>query len=300
MIDISNPNNVIKYLLEKDYENKICVECKSPMPTHVSINNSVLLCTNCAEKHKQLGYNISYIRELNDDWDQYLLNFLERGGNSRYIRLCNQYDLNQMPIEEKLKTKILDYYRLLIKTEVLAEEPPKEIEKEYAKQPSDNDKIIFPEFENYEIFHGKNKPEPKKNFETLRNIGSTIGNAATYIKDKYNEYEINSKIKTGVNYVYNASKPIVQYASNKVVEGAGYLYNKISDNIKGNQNNNDKNNNQGNEKNEENNTIQINSDVQHSSLVFEKAEGIDNENENEIKIEEYPSLSAINNQIEKK
>ena len=103
----------------------------------------------------------------------------------------------------------------------------------------------------------------------------------------------------GVNYVYNASKPIVQYASNKVVEGAGYLYNKISDNIKGNQNNNDKNNNQGNEKNEENNTIQINSDVQHSSLVFEKAEGIDNENENEIKIEEYPSLSAINNQIEK-
>ncbi len=84
------------------------------MPTHVSINNSVLLCTNCAEKHKQLGYNISYIRELNDDWDQYLLNFLERGGNSRYIRLCNQYDLNQMPIEEKLKTKIMDYYRLLV------------------------------------------------------------------------------------------------------------------------------------------------------------------------------------------
>ena len=33
--------------------------------------------------------------------------------------------------------------------------------------------------------------------------------------------------------------------------------------------------------------------------MFEKAEGIDNENENEIKIEEYPSLSAINNQIEK-
>ena len=119
MIDISNPNNVIKYLLEKDYENKICVECKSPMPTHVSINNSVLLCTNCAEKHKQLGYNISYIRELNDDWDQYLLNFLERGGNSRYIRLCNQYDLNQMPIEEKLKTKILDYYRLLVSKHLL-------------------------------------------------------------------------------------------------------------------------------------------------------------------------------------
>ena len=103
---------------------------------------------------------------------------------------------------------------------------------------------------------------------------------ATYIKDKYNEYEINDKIKTGVAYVYNASKPIVQYASNKVVEGAGYLYNKINDNIKGNQNNNTNN---GNEKNEDNNIIQINSDVQKSSLIFEKPEGLDNDNEIKIK-----------------
>ena len=106
-----------------------------------------------------------------------------------------------------------------------------------------------------------------------------------------------------MNYVYNASKPIVQYASNKVVEGAGYLYNKISDNIKGTKNNNNgnNNNNNGNEKNEENNIIQLNSDdVQHSSLVFEKAEGIDNVNESEIKIEEYPSLTTINKEIEKK
>ena len=117
---------------------------------------------------------------------------------------------------------------------------------------------------------------------------------ATYIKDKYNEYEINDKIKTGVAYVYNASKPIVQYASNKVVEGAGYLYNKINDNIKGNQKNNTNN---GNEKNEDNNIIQINSDVQKSSLIFEKPEGLDNENE--IKIEEYPSLSSINREMEK-
>ena len=114
MVDTTNPFNVIKYLLEKDYENKICVECKSTMPTHVSINNAIILCGVCAEKHKQLGYNISYIRELKDEWDQYLLNFLERGGNSRYIRFCNQYELNQMPIEEKLKTKIMDYYRLLV------------------------------------------------------------------------------------------------------------------------------------------------------------------------------------------
>ena len=45
---------------------------------------------------------------------QYLLSFLERGGNSRYIRLSKQYDLDDMSLEEKLQTKILEYYRLLV------------------------------------------------------------------------------------------------------------------------------------------------------------------------------------------
>ena len=84
------------------------------MPTFASINNAILMCGNCAEKQKELGYNISYIRELKSDWDQYLLNYLERGGNSRYIRLCKKYDLENMPIEQKLKTKIFEYYRLLV------------------------------------------------------------------------------------------------------------------------------------------------------------------------------------------
>lgn len=113
----SNKSNdsVAKYLLDKDYENKICVECKSPMPTFVSINNSIIICEKCAERHKKLGFNISYVRELKDDWDQYLICFLERGGNSRFIRLSKKYELDDMPIEQKFNTKILEYYRLLVR-----------------------------------------------------------------------------------------------------------------------------------------------------------------------------------------
>ena len=120
---------------------------------------------------------------------------------------------------------------------------------------------------------------------------------ASYLKDKYNQYEIGSKIKTGVSYIYNKSKPVVEYASNKVVEGAGYLYNKISENIKGTSNNN--------EIKEENNNINIirlddNNDVQHSSLVFEKAEGLEEEEkENNIEKQEFPSLSTINKETER-
>lgn len=114
MKEYNNSDNVTKYLLDKDYENKICVECKSPMPSFASINNGIIICGKCAEKHKQLGFNISYVRELKDKWDPYLLSFLERGGNSRFIRFSKKYELDSMPIEQKFNTKILEYYRLLV------------------------------------------------------------------------------------------------------------------------------------------------------------------------------------------
>lgn len=101
-------------LFSKDYENKCCVECKSPMPSYVSINNSIFLCNNCGERHKKLGYNISYIRKLTSDWDPYLYSFLERGGNSRFIRLSLKYNLDKLPIEQKFRTRILEWYRLLV------------------------------------------------------------------------------------------------------------------------------------------------------------------------------------------
>ena len=114
MDDNFQTTEVLRKLFERDYENKVCVECKSPMPSFVSINNSILLCDKCAEKHMKLGYNISYIRHIASDWDAYLYSFMERGGNSRYIRLSKQYNLDDMPIEQKFTTRILEYYRLLV------------------------------------------------------------------------------------------------------------------------------------------------------------------------------------------
>ena len=114
MNENDKPLNIIQHLFEKDYENKTCVHCKSPMPTFTSINNAIIICQQCAEKHKALGYNISYVRELKDEWDPYLLSFFEMGGNSRFIRFSKKYELDDMPIEDKFRTNILEYYRLLV------------------------------------------------------------------------------------------------------------------------------------------------------------------------------------------
>ena len=114
MNDNYQPIEVMHKLFEKDYENKVCVECKSPMPSYVSINNAILLCDQCAERHMKLGFNVSYVRHLASEWDPYLFSYLERGGNSRFIRLSKTYELDDIPIEQKYKTRIVEYYRLLV------------------------------------------------------------------------------------------------------------------------------------------------------------------------------------------
>jgi len=231
------PIDVMRRLFEKDYENKVCVECKAPMPSFVSINNAILLCDRCAARHMNLGYNVSYIRNLASNWDPYLYSYLDRGGNSRYIRLSKKYDLDNMPIEQKFNTRILEYYRLLIKSEVLADAPPFEIPYEVAKDPINNQVIYFPEFQNYQIYEGKVKIEKKKHFgyiDAFRFVGNGLGSLATYLGEKYQEYDMNNKIIKGGaaalkglaaagKFVYKLSKPIVKYASIRTVQGIGYL-----------------------------------------------------------------------------
>ena len=99
MIESDKTLNVIQHLFDKDFENKTCVHCKSPMPTFVSINNAIIICQQCAEKHKTLGYNISYVRELKD--------------------VSKKYELDDMSIEDKFHTKISEYYRLLVNQNII-------------------------------------------------------------------------------------------------------------------------------------------------------------------------------------
>ena len=98
-----------------------------------------------------MGYNISYIHKINEPWDPYLLSYAIRGGNSRFKRLCLQYEVPCQSLnennEEKLNKYIIrlgEYHRLLLRSEIYAEEPPKPLYKEVSKQPCDLNIIYFP------------------------------------------------------------------------------------------------------------------------------------------------------------
>lgn len=181
-----------------------------------------------------------------------------------------------------------------------------EVPMEMAKQPIDNEKIIFPEFEKYEIYEGKAKIEKNKGalINAFRYIGNGLGSLGQYLGEKYQEYDIGTKIKDGGsatlkglsvagNYIYQISKPVVNYASNKANEGVEYLYKKMNDNI----NKKDETKSDSNIK-EENNEMKIsfnllsNEDGDKGKNINE----IENNNINNMNNVDYPSLSQINRQ----
>ena len=186
---------------------------------------------------------------------------------------------------------------------------------EIAKEPVISQKMNFPEFENYEIFEGKLNVEkrPGALTQAFRYVGSGLGSLGSFFSSKYEEYNIGSKLKEGGSaslkglsnagsYLYNLTKPLVKYASDKATEGVGYLYKKMSEN-----NNNNNNTNQEDEKeevirierddmfDEENYNISNgDNEEQKSDIIFKKSEEIPDKEENkEIERGDYPTYSEI-------
>ena len=247
-----NLNYDLQYFVNLDCENKICFDCGGPFPTYVSINNGVFICSNCAKNHEKLGYNISYIHKISSPWDPYLLSYATRGGNSRFKRLCLQYEVPCQSFnendEEKLTKYIIrlgEYNRLVLRSEVYADEPPQPLYHEVAKQPCNLNIIYFPEFQNYHLYKGE-VVVPGKTYS----IGGKIwkGTKATA-----------GIMGSAGGLVYKAGKPVVCFLGGAAFKGIKYLGSSLWNHYYGSDNNeNIKNNNNNINKNNNNNYINNN------------------------------------------
>ena len=209
-------NYDLSYFVNLDSENKICFDCGGPMPTYVSINNGVFICFQCAINHSKLGYNISYIHKVSSPWDQYLLSYAIRGGNSRFKRLCNQYQVpcesSKQDDEEKLNKYIIrlgEFHRLTLRSEIMADEPPPPLYLEVAKNKCDLNIIYFPEFQNYQLYKGDIIIKEKKN-----NIGGKIWNGTKATA---------GLVGSAGGMVYKVGKPVVCFLGKTAYSGLKYL-----------------------------------------------------------------------------
>ena len=278
----------LQYFVNRDSENKICFDCGGPFPTYVSINNGVFICSNCAKNHQKLGYNISFIHQICSPWDPYLLSYALRGGNSRFKRLCLQYEVPCQSFnendEEKLNKYIIrlgEYNRLVLRSEVLAEEPPKSLYHEVAKQPCNLNIIYFPEFQNYNLYKGE-IILPEQNYS----MGKKIWNGAKATA---------GAVGTAGGFVYKVGKPVVCFVGGTAYKGVKYMGNSIWNHYKGSNNNIKENNNSFRKNNNVNNNINYNNNS-NGNHILEDFALVDHSDEDLCQIKTIDLSSPKNNE----
>ena len=193
--DLMKKLNTIK---EIEYNNK-CFDCNNKSITHVSINNGIFLCEQCAEKHKRLGKIISNIIPINeeDNWNETKVKYLEKGGNKRLISLLSDtynIDKNLLNNEELYKSNLLSYYRKLIKAEVNNEPPPSEIKFENALD-------ICYTVENMHTEQAIDTNIRRNGIEEAKSIFEELGSLFIDVSYKNGKYGKDMIIRTGVNAI---------------------------------------------------------------------------------------------------
>ena len=171
-----------------DAKNQKCNDCGEPDVKFVSVNNGITLCELCAQIHQNFGYQISYLRSIEDEFDDYLMNFFIYGGNKKFKKTLRHMGVNLDVKKAQLyRTFGVDFYRRNLKSIVKGNS---QLEKDFsnANEIMQIDSNAFPEFENYVIGeYNKNQI----NLALLNNMQIDLNSHTNYSNNNIINNEIN-------------------------------------------------------------------------------------------------------------
>lgn len=210
-------------LFSIDPKNKRCNDCGEKNVAYVSVNNGITICELCAQIHRQLGPQISELRKIDEEFDDYSMNFFIYGGNKNFRKTLKSLGVNLDMQRSKLyKTYGVEYYRKCLKSKVKGEENNE-------KQPLNPNEILFKENNDEKNFsEDKNSVNNINNF---LNINNNEGN-----KTNVNDEEDNGESHIQLNYQNNLNninshnkkentdkKGILKLSINKMKIFGGYI-----------------------------------------------------------------------------
>ena len=141
--------NFKQTLFSLDKKNSTCNDCGDSEVKYVSINNGITLCELCAQIHKNFGYEISFIRDIDDQFDEYLVGFFIYGGNKKFRKKLRSMGVNLDQKKGNLyRTYGADFYRRNLKS-IVKGNSHLDIDFENANEVMKNETNNFPEFANY-------------------------------------------------------------------------------------------------------------------------------------------------------
>ena len=185
-----------------DSKNKRCNDCGEKHISYASINNGVTICNLCVQIHRQLGSKFSELKKIDEEFDDYTMNFFIYGGNKNFHKFLKELGVNSSIQRSKLyKTKGADYYRkyLLAKVkgvENTSKKPdnPNEViedDKDDDKNNIDNDK------DDEHINKIKNDKHSVNNIHNFLNINNNLGNKTNVNDEQINHAESNIQLNIG-------------------------------------------------------------------------------------------------------
>ena len=210
--------------LMKIRENRRCFDCNVKSCQWASVNNGIFLCTNCSGTHRGFGVDKSYIRSiLWDNWTENQLEFMKKGGNKnlKEFLLNYPYDSNKITKEKFYNSKILHYYRKLLKSKVNGNEldllPPS---KEEAFEEIEN--ININKENNFISYGSLNQNNLNNKDDNINNDNKeSIQDGMSSVKDFFgkvyegtkiaiNKMDLGNKLNSAKNAIYDAGKSILE------------------------------------------------------------------------------------------
>mmetsp|Transcript_11420 Transcript_11420/g.40555 ORF Transcript_11420/g.40555 Transcript_11420/m.40555 type:complete len:830 (+) Transcript_11420:91-2580(+) len=91
-----------------------CVDCGSAQAEWASVSFGTFLCASCAGEHRQLGAEVSYVREIRGGWgwSDRDLQYLCRGGNAAFRAALDRFPaVRSAPLQERYCSRFAEHYR---------------------------------------------------------------------------------------------------------------------------------------------------------------------------------------------
>ena len=94
--------------------NKYCIDCKKRQTSHFLLWYGTFVCEECANLHQRLNdfqHSRVYVKHvLHEQWDDYQLRAVALGGNKKLYEIFKEYDIGNLPTEEKYRHKCTKWY----------------------------------------------------------------------------------------------------------------------------------------------------------------------------------------------
>lgn len=217
--------------LQEDEENCKCADCSVSSPVFASIKFGTFLCAMCASKHPPAS-EIKSI--LSNDWSVDELKRMISGGNSAFKEYTDYYEITDMGIELKYKTRAIDLYKRMLTEITLGNNFNEDL-----PSVEDGKYIVISEKGNEWLSIFKKKAETFGNqaLHGLETIGEKTGIKKTSekiireidfeeIKDRTSSFFKNFKTKLSQNY-----EDISTGTISKIKEGTRSIFQGIEESI---------------------------------------------------------------------